>query len=231
MTNLSSSNKKKSLINPESLLFLTPITLGIIVLCSLLFFVFKPLMGKLYREESQIKSLEDKVLYLPIYKKYIKDLSILKTKAKKQQTRLIELISDPNQLETILSEINEICIKNNVVLLKIEPKDKVKYITGNKLNSTKIQTSLSSGQDPFLVPYVEKYMFNLSLKGTFNNLVAFLKELEMLQTISIADNIDITSIQKNTTDQSANDQVNLKMTFNLSTYSKVKDKNNYSNKK
>ena len=85
MTNLSSKKKNKKLITPENSVLMTPIILGFIVLSSLLIFIFRPLMGKLSDEESQIGILEEKISYIKIYKKYINDLSIIQSKAQKQQ--------------------------------------------------------------------------------------------------------------------------------------------------
>ena len=138
MTNLSALSKKKKILTPENSLLFTPIILGILILTSLLIFIFKPLMTKLDVEEKKIKVLQDKISYIPIYKKYINDLSIITSKAQNQQKRLIELISDPNELDTILSEINRICIKHGINIINIEPKPIVKYKKTDIINNSSI---------------------------------------------------------------------------------------------
>lgn len=217
MTNLFSPSKKKKLLTPENSLLFTPIILGILVLISLLIFIFKPLMTKLDNEEKKIKVLEDKILYIPIYKKYINDLSLITIKAQNQQKRLIELISDPNELNTILSEINRICVKYSIDILNIEPKPIVKY----KKTET---TNNSSGTDPFLSPLVEKHIFQISIKGNYNALINFLKDLELLQSIVISDNIEIKVSPNNSLNVSVNKPLMLNMKFDLSTYAQVDNK-------
>ena len=112
MTNLSPNYKNKKLITPENSLLFIPILIGILILTSLLTFAYRPLVKKLSKEESQIKLLEEKISYIPVYKKFINELSIRKNNAKRQQERLINLISDPEELNTILTEIDRICEKN-----------------------------------------------------------------------------------------------------------------------
>jgi len=213
MTNLSSIKKNKKLITPENSVLMTPIILGFIVFSSLLIFIFRPLMGKLSDEESQIGILEEKISYIKTYKKYINDLSIIQSKAQKQQERLIELISDPNELDTILSEINKICINNSLNIISIIPQRRIKY---KEPKSNKKNRSLSQ-KDPFLLPSIEKHLFTITLSGNYIGLINFLKELELLQTIVISDNINIVKIGGN--------ESNLQMKLNISTYSKVNNKN------
>ena len=204
MTNLSSSNKKKNLITPESSLLFIPITIGILILASLLVFIYRPLLKKQIKEEAQITVLKEKISYIPIYKKYINEVEINTTKAQNQQERLIGIISDPQQLDTILSEINRIAIKNVTEIINVAPQPIIKY-------------PQSKDKDPFLIPSIEKHIFKLSLKGEFNKLLDFLKDMELLQSISISDNIEIKVIQNN----SSKKNINLLMNFDLITYAKV----------
>ena len=88
MTNFSSTKKKKELITPESSLLFVPIIIGLLILTSLLAFIYRPLTQKLTNEESQIEVLREKISLIPLYQKYIKEVSINTSKAQKQQERL-----------------------------------------------------------------------------------------------------------------------------------------------
>ena len=204
MTNLSSSNQKKNLITPESSLLFIPITIGILILASLLVFIYRPLLKKQTNVEAQIKVLKEKISYIPTYKKYINEVEINTAKAQNQQERLIAIISDPHQLDTILSEINRIAIKNVIEIINVVPQPIIKY-------------PQSKDKDPFLIPSIEKHIFKLSLKGEFNKLIDFLKDIELLQSISISDNIEIKGIQNNSNKKA----IKLLMNFDLITYAKV----------
>tara|TARA_Y100001968_G_scaffold144560_1_gene131998 strand:+ start:3391 stop:4056 length:666 start_codon:yes stop_codon:yes gene_type:complete len=216
MTNFSSV-KKSEIITPEKSVLFLPIIIGILILSSLLAFVYIPLSKKLSNEKEQTKVLEEKISYIPLYKKYIRELSINTSKAKKQQDRLIELISDPQELNTILSEINRICIENEIEIMNVVPKPIIKYSQSNDNTSTN-----SVNNDPFLIPSIEKHVFNLTLKGEFNSLLDFLKELELLQAIAITDQIEIKTNPAN----DLKENLKLTMSFNLSTYARLNSKSN-----
>ena len=221
MTNLSSNNKKRNLINPESSLLFTPILLGTVVLSLLLIFVFRPVMRKLSEEEAKIDLLQSKISFIPLYKQYINDLSKINTKAQQQQKRLIDLISDPNELETILTRINEICMRNSIEIINIAPQKVVNY-NEKARNSSSNTLKDNINNDPFLIPSIEKHMFKLVLKGNFNNLINLLKELELLQTIAIFDDIEITATPRVQINNLGKDSINLVMKLNLSTYARIK---------
>ena len=215
MTNFSSN--KKNIITPEKSLLFIPIIIGVLFSSSVLSLVYRPLIQRLSTEKAQIKVLEDKIFYIPLYKKYINQISINTSKAKKQQGRLIDLISDPQELDTILSEINRICIDNELEIINIVPQPIVKF---NQLKDSKskiIQTNNSPNSDPFLIPAIEKHIFKLSLKGDFKNLLDFLKEIELLQAITISDKIEIKA-------NSNNENLKLTMSFNLTTYGRIENK-------
>ncbi len=218
MTNFSSSRKRKEIISPENSLLFIPIIIGIIILTSLLSFVYRPLAKRATIEEEKIKNLSEKISYIPLYKKYIKKLSINTSKANKQQERLFKIISDPQELDTLLSEINRLSNYNEIEIIDIVPKPIVKYTQSNSNLSTTTLNDNSNKIDPFLMPKIEKHMFKLTLKGEFNRLLDFLKELELLQSIVIYDQIEIKAIPIN----SNKERLKLLMSFNLSTYAKLR---------
>ena len=219
MTNLSSSKTNKGIINPENSLLFLPIIIGTVILTLLLTLIYKPLIKKLDNEKAQINVLNEKISYIPIYKKYIEDVSLIASRARKQQARLLDIISDPQELNTILSEINRISIDNDIEIINIVPKPIVKNTKSKdkpltNTNSTSTSTLI---QDPFLVDSIEKHIFKLTLKGEFNKLLDFLKELELIQSIAITDNIKI----KATPINDKKEKLRLIMSFDLSTYAKI----------
>ena len=216
MTNLTGSNKKKDLITPENSLVFIPVLIGLISLSSLLVFVFRPLINKLSLEEAQIEVLENKISYIPIYKKYIEKVSINKSKAQEQQQRLINLISDTNQLSSILSEIDNLTIKYGIEIKKLALEPIIKYV-GNT-NNNKLTTK-KTNLDPFLIPSIEKHKFKLTIEGDYNSTISLLKELESLQTIAIIDSIAISSTLSNNNeiDKSKNGNTTIIVNDKLST--------------
>ena len=219
MTNLSSKGSQKKIITPENSLLFLPIITGVLILTTLLAFIYRPLMKKLSNEESKIQVLEDKISYIPLYKKYIKDLTITTNKAQKQQERLIQIISDPEELNTILSEINRISIDNQIKIITVKPSPIKEYTESNIKDTSNSTNKKLLIEDPFLLPSIEKHQFQITLKGEFNRLLSFLKEIELLQAIAISDNIEIKSNPVNTNKE----KLNLTMSFSLTTYAKIKE--------
>ncbi len=220
MTNLYSPHKRKELITPENSLIFTPILIGLLILTSLFAFVYIPLTKKLSNEDIQIKLLKEKISYISLYKNYINELSTKINNAKRQQESLINLISDPQELDTILSEINRICIENKIEIIDLQPKPIVKYIQSQDNSSSDLKNNNILNSDPFLIPSIEKHIFKITLIGEFNSLLDFLKELELLQAIVISDNIDIKADQRNTSESN----LKLIMKFDLSSYAKITSK-------
>jgi len=219
MTNINSLKKNKSLINPENTVVFLPIFISLLLSSVLIGGVILPLFNKLSNEKSKIKNLEDKILLLPIYKKYIKDITFIISKVNSQQNRLINMISDPNELNTLLSEINEIALKNNIEIVKVKPKDVIKYTSENSIANTKEQLN---SNDPLIISNIQKHTHEIKLIGYYKNIVDFLKDLESLQTIVITNNIKIEKARKQRFNNSKTQAKKLSVTFELGSYAYIK---------
>ena len=103
-------------------------------------------------------------------------------------------------------------MKTSRNIINIVPRPIIKY-TQAKENKSKN----SPNKDPFLIRSLEKHIFKLTIEGEYNRLLDFLKELELLQTIAITDQIEI----KSNASSSDKDKVNLSMSFNLTTYARL----------
>ncbi len=236
MTNLSSNRKKKRYLTPENSVLIIPICTGFVTGIILFVSVLTPLMYRLKETNSEIRKLEQKISYIPIYKNYIKKITDIRDTAIEQQDRLINIISDPNQLKTILSEINKLSVSNNLSILEIVPSPIVNYsqnqsnVKSNyskkskkkKKNKSKSSKNAFQNNDILLLPSLEKHIFKISLTGEYNNILSFLKEIEFLQPIVITENINIQTIfSKNNSSLSTRTEI-LKLSFDLSTYAQKK---------
>ncbi len=224
MTNLIASKikKKRKFITPENALIFIPVFLGVFVSGLLISTIVIPLNYRVSEEKSQIEVLKNKILLIPIYKNYIKELSYTRNKANKQQQRLIQLISDPNELKTLLSEINTISLKYGLKIIDIKAKPIEKRLLTKNDSFNAQPTIQETRNDPFLIQAIEKHSFRITVSGNYMSILNFLKELELLQTISITDSIELESVIRDRRKKTFSQSMNLKMEFDLSTYSNVK---------
>tara|TARA_Y100001968_G_C19425848_1_gene754324 strand:- start:1789 stop:2478 length:690 start_codon:yes stop_codon:yes gene_type:complete len=228
MTNLIASRNKGKIkyITPENALIFIPVCIGLFVTGLLITTIFVPLRNSLLDEKAQIEVLENKIILIPTYMKYIKQITDSRNKANNQQKRLIKLISDPNELKTLLSEINSISLKNDLEIIDIKSKPIVKF-ADSKNESTTLNRNIQKynkknlSDDPFLIPTIEKHAFNITLNGNYINILNFLKELELFQTISIIDSIDLQALREEQGLNTPKKSDNLKIKFELSTYSNI----------
>ena len=225
MTNLYSPRKNNNILNPENAVIFLPIIISLAISGILIGAVVTPLMNRLSKENAKIKVLEDKILLIPIYKKYIKEITFAISKANSQQRRLIKMISDPNKLETLLSEINRISLKNNIEVIEVIPKPLIKYKAKNskaKNKNKKLKNKKIDSRDPFLLPDIQKHTHQIKLSGNYSNIIDFLKDIESLQTIVISKNLEIKEASRRNDTNSENQANKLGFTFELDTYAYTK---------
>ena len=210
MTNFSRlSSGKKSFISPENAVLLIPVISGFTFSLILLITIFIPQYINSKEKNNEILFLEEKISFIPIYKKQMNILIQRKQSALNQRRRLINLIAGKKEVDTILNQINSIAVKNQIQISELKPLIKNKSVNKNAKKET-------SNKDPLLQPSIEKFMFKLSIEGQFNNLIQFLREIELLETFIISKNININSI-KDTSLSKKNNQI-IKMSIDLSVY-------------
>tara|TARA_B100000579_G_C22544014_1_gene716626 strand:+ start:70 stop:726 length:657 start_codon:yes stop_codon:yes gene_type:complete len=216
MTNFSRlSSRKKSFISPENAVVLIPIISGLAISIIFLIAVFIPQYIQNKEKNDQIRFLEEKVNFIPIYKKQLNILNQRKEEGLKQRGRLLNLIAGKKEVDTILNQINSIALNNQIIISELKP-----FIKNKSIN--KYATKEKFIKDPLLQPSIEKFMFKLSLKGEFNDLIQFLREIELLETFIISKNININSIKENSVSKK-NNQI-IKMMIDLSVYGQSNSK-------
>ena len=128
MTNFSRlSSSKKSFISPENAVFLIPIISGLAISIIFLIAVFIPKYIQNKEKNDQIRFLEEKVNFIPIYKKQLNILKQRKEEGLKQRGRLLNLIAGKKELDTILNQINSIALNNQIIISELKPFIKNNY--------------------------------------------------------------------------------------------------------
>ena len=195
MTNLSGNKKNKRLITPERAVLLVPASAGIFIGIILILVFLVPEILEIRNKKADMAILNEKIEYIPLYEKKLSNLSNLLRKRIEQSNRLIDLVAGKEELRTILAKLNELSIANNVRIIEIKPEQIVIFSTSKSSKSKNIST-VSTQQnenksDKFLIPSIKKYPFKLSLVGQYEDIINFLRDLELLQTIVLSSGLEL----------------------------------------
>ena len=220
MTNLyQKKEKRKKIITPENAVLFIPILISILIFLGIVSAVTLPQSLKIKKKLEQIKFLEEKISYIPIYNNKLKEITIKKNKALSQQGRLLSLVAGEKDLKTLLNKLNSITVNNKVKIIEVKPIVESNFILSQKTENKK------GIKDPLLQPSLEKYSFTLIVEGKYNDIIGMLKDIEMLETFVIAKNLKVESVKKiknSSTNNSKKNNVNIltKLTIELTAYGK-----------
>ena len=224
MTN--SNLKRKNLITPESAaIFLPAIISSLISIVITSAFVI-PKYIKSNKVFYELKEFIRKRDELPKLKgQYIVINKKLK-RLEEKKNQIIELISGKTNLETFLSRLGTIGIKNNIQFVSIIPDSFVKFIppVTNELDNNDISLGdLDIQVDPLLVEGIKKYTIDLEFLSTFKDLLLFLSELEFQENIILLSDINIQQAENNQENKdSLNENIDLlKTSIKISIYGKI----------
>ena len=211
-----SIKKTSNLITPEnSASFLPIIISSIIGILIIVFFVVPEFIkSKIVNVElNEMISKKDELENLKMkYEKISKELNNLNN----EKLKIIELISETSNLDTLLANLGIIGNKNNIQFLSIVPTKLEISIDNKKQNNINQNSNQELIVDPLLVDGIKKYLIDFSFKADFINLLSFLRELEFQENIILINDIDVKVSENNDNLEKSNINdlnVKLSMTF------------------
>ena len=197
MTNFQIVERSKPrFITPERAVLLLPIIAGAMVGVVLLLFGFIPLLVQVQEKRDVLQGMERKKSELPILRQQLAALSKKKAKSMAQQERLLNLVAGTTQLHTFLAQLNQFAVEQGVSILKVEPQAIER--PAPKPESPPADTDDDATapplppEDPLLVQKLEKHSALLTVQGPFRRIIAFLQQMEQLQVIVIASDLELT---------------------------------------
>ena len=197
MTNFQIVERSKPrLITPERAVLLIPIIAGAMVGVVLLLFGLIPLLVQVQEKRDVLQGMERKKSELPILRQQLAALSKKKAKSMAQQERLLNLVAGTTQLHTFLAQLNQFAVEQGVSILKVEPQAIER--PAPKPASPPADTAAADAtapplppEDPLLVQKLEKRSALLTVQGPFRRIIAFLQQMEQLQVIVIASDLEL----------------------------------------
>ena len=210
---VNSIKKRKNLITPEKAASFLPVIISsfIAILIIIFFVIPKSIKSNIVnlqlnesiRKKDALKDLKKR------YRKINQKFDVLNN----EKSRIIELISGTSNLDTLLTNLGDIAVKNEIEFLSIVPNKLI--ISNNSLNNTNNIKNGNSNiiMDPLLVQGLKKYLIDFTFKTNFINLLSFLRELEFQENVILIEDIDIKENENFTEFDNNNLNVKLRMTF------------------
>ena len=192
---MTSSSVVRGWFSPERILLVLPIVLGVGIGTLLVMAGVVPIVVQLQDLREEIEVMELKQLGLPALQARLRALERELRQKQEQQARLVAVVAGPNQLKTFLAMVNDLTVESGIQIGAVESKPVVRYVAPPQLQPNATQSAVATPpappSDPFLRPGMERRSVVISLKGTFQALLVFLRELEALEVITITDELTL----------------------------------------
>ena len=193
MTNFQIVERSKPrLITPERAVLLIPIIAGAMVGVVLMLFGLIPLLVQVQEKLDVLQGMERKKSELPLLRQQLAALSKKKAKSMAQQERLLNLVAGTTQLHTFLAQLNQFAVEQGVSIVKVEPQaiERPAPKPASPPDDDATAPPLPP-EDPLLVQKLEKRSALLTVQGPFRRIIAFLQQMEQLQVIVIASDLEL----------------------------------------
>ena len=207
---INSMKKRKKFITPEKAASLIPISIsaGISILITLFFVMPKYILST--KVNLELNGLVKKKNDLDNLKSQYKIVNQKLKKLNQEKIKIIELVTGKTNLDTLLDKLGEIANRNKIEFVSIVPEKLMNYVENPKENNN-VQTTNNDQiiSDPLLVEGSKKYIIDLTIKAEFNNLLAFLRELEFQESIILINNINLKLLSQDSNNNEINNPTDM----------------------
>ena len=217
------SLKNSIKLNPENSTLVIPISIGILFAILLFSTITMNLLKKQKNTNNLLKESEEKSLNIDKIEIEFIEISKKLEIAKKNKNDLISIVGGTKDLTTLLAKINKLSNSNFIKILSIKPDTIFKYrpvenkITPQGNNSSPINgpvypggssnvpklhqssTNLNTANlknDDLLVPNLEKHIVDIKVEANFEQLIDFLRQIELLENIILINDLKINRSQE-----------------------------------
>ena len=189
MTNFSGVSRQGLLqwITPERAVQVLPLLAGIAVAALILPAGVWPLSARVNNQQAEVDGLRTKSIAVPQMRQQLVLLSARQRLREQQLDRLLALVAGTSELNTFLSELDDLATANGVVITTTEPGDVQRF---TPQSSTAGAAPPPSG-DALLNKGLEKRSARLNVQGGFLQVYGFLRAIERLQVFVIISEMNI----------------------------------------
>ena len=217
MTN--SNIKNKRFITPEKSAVLLPVLISSFISLIIVSAFVIPKYIKSNKINNEYNEYLRKKNDLPNLKAQYKIINEKLEKLNKEKYQIINLISGTSNLETFLSRLGELALKNNINVSSISPKSSIMYVESQ---NSDLQNQIDLNPDPLLVEGVKKYNIDFKFKAKFEDLLSFFRDLEFQENIILFKDINVTSEEENNDEKKKNTSAKLlEISLKMNVYGKI----------
>lgn len=202
-------------LTPERALIVLPAVGGVVAAVLLIGAALIPLRAEIKAQEQKLRDYQMQDSALPdLSRDRVQQLQ-RRDQALAQEERLLSLVSDVTQLDTLLMSLSSLAAESRVQILSVEPQNTQ---DGDKKGASAATSQKSTKLDPRFVTLT----YLMVTQGSFPSLLEFLRRVETLNTAVLISDLEIKATAES--DSTAQKSVQPELKFRLTAYQRKPSK-------
>lgn len=192
MTNLQAGSTRLSTPLLRRLWLWGPIGIGALLAMVLAATVLAPMWGLLQRDSARLREAEELASRLAAERERAASLVEQEEKADSQRAALVRVVSGNGDLSTFLATLDQLAKANRVQLDLFEPKPNGESADRNKDGRVdEKEKQAKPAADPLEVDGMQRNTLELSARGSYPQLLDFLRQLEALNVLVVQTDLQL----------------------------------------
>lgn len=174
-----------------------PIAVGAALALALGVTVITPLGVSLQRDSQRLREVEELKAQLAQQRLTARSLAQQEEKVRGQRERLVKVISGSGDVSTFLAQLDQMAKANGVQLDLYEPRAAAAAAeTGRQGNAPAQDPKAKPAEDPLEIEGLERNSLVMAARGSFPQLLSFLRQLEALNVLVVQSDLQLNQEQK-----------------------------------
>ena len=224
MTNFSGIGRQGiwSWLTPERAVLVVPVFAGLGLSMALLSVGITPLTIRVREQSEVVEQLTTKAEFVPVLRQQLAAVKRDQLERDQQLDRLLELVAGTSELQTFLAGLNDLARVHNVAITTTKPGAVERFQAPKPAQGQDAPPaargggSQAAGGDPLLNRGLEKRSAALTVKGPFQQVLAFLQSLEQLEVFVVIGEMNVQEQRRQT--EAGVDLIEVAMDLTLSAY-------------
>lgn len=197
MTNLQDGASRISGPVLRRLWLWVPIAVGAALALALGVTVITPLWLSLQRDSQRLREVEELKAQLAQQRLTARSLDQQEEKVQGQRERLVKVITGTGDVSTFLAQLDQMAKASGVQLDLYEPRSGAAPADGSKQgNAPTPDPKAATAVDPLAVEGLERNSLLMAARGSFPELLSFLRQLEALNVLVVQSDLQLNQEQK-----------------------------------